>query len=145
MEARGTVLCLQQGDKRIEDSIRQIAAALLSGNRVIHASSSLFEFDRGMQAAGIRQVYERVELDSKKALQEMLLAPALNAVAVCGPQALAKLSDNILVTRPGALLPLIVENCGPTLMQRFVSEKVVSNDTTASGGNASLLAMGDDD
>jgi len=145
MEARGTVLCLQQNDNNIIASIRQIAAALLSGNRVIHASSSLFEFDMGMQEAGIGQVYERVNLDSEKALQKILLAFELNAVAVCGPQGLAKLSDSILVSRPGALIPLIIETCGPILMQRFVTEKVVSNDTTASGGNASLLAMGDGD
>jgi len=145
MEARGTVLCLQQNDNNIIASIRQIAAALLSGNRVIHASSSLFEFDMGMQEAGIGQVYERVNLDSEKALQKILLAFELNAVAVCGPQGLAKLSDSILVSRPGALIPLIIETSGPTLMQRFVTEKVVSNDTTASGGNASLLAMGDGD
>ena len=32
---------------------------------------------------------------------------------------------------------------GPLYLQRFVEERVVSTDTTAAGGNASLIAMGD--
>ena len=145
LEARGSLLCLQHGDENIAASTRQIAAALLCGNSVVPASNSRFEFDQKMKAAGIHHAYERVSLKSEKALQEILLAPSLKGVAICGPQELVKLTDNILVTREGALLPLIVETSGPTLMQRFVSEKVISNDTTASGGNASLLAMGDGD
>ncbi len=76
-------------------------------------------------------------------LESMIKAPKLQGVSVSGSESLARWIDGVLAIRNGALCPLIVETNGPSLMSRFVLEKAVSNNTTASGGNASLLAMGD--
>lgn len=143
MKARGTILCLQKGDDTMPDSIRQIVAALLCGNKVIHLSSCQFDFGKHIQAAGIHDAYQRANPSSERELQTQLLTSSLNGVAICAPPELVNWVDNILMKREGPLTPLIIENTGPTLMHRFVIEKVISNDTTASGGNASLLAMGD--
>ena len=43
----------------------------------------------------------------------------------------------------GAILPLINEPLNRFYLQRFVLEKTVSEDTTAAGGNASLMTLED--
>ena len=45
-----------------------------------------------------------------------------------------------LARRPGPILPLITE---PAAAERYVLERHVCVDTTAAGGNASLLAQAD--
>ena len=76
-------------------------------------------------------------------LEGQLKAGELKGVAICAPETLVRWVDGVLASREGALRPLIIETKGPSLLQRFVLEKATSNNTTASGGNASLLAMGD--
>ena len=136
-------MCLQQGKQTLEDSIRQVSAALLTGNTVIHISDSTFDYSQYIEQAGLSQVYQRVAINSQPQLQDYLLAKHLQGVAASGSDALLQWLDSTLAKREGHLLPLITETNGPVLMHRFVLEKAVSNNTTASGGNTSLLAMSD--
>ena len=50
-----------------------------------------------------------------------------------------------LSDRQGAILPTIKAEYDDNLIQRLVTEKTVSVDTTASGGNTSLMTLTDED
>ena len=50
-----------------------------------------------------------------------------------------------LAARSGAILPVISAQYYDTLINRLVTEKTVSIDTTASGGNTSLMTLTDED
>ena len=45
----------------------------------------------------------------------------------------------------GAILPVITAEYNDKLIQRLMTEKTISIDTTASGGNTSLMTMVDED
>jgi RHH-type proline utilization regulon transcriptional repressor/proline dehydrogenase/delta 1-pyrroline-5-carboxylate dehydrogenase len=51
----------------------------------------------------------------------------------------------MLAQREGAILPVITAEYNDNLIQRLVTEKTISIDTTASGGNTSLMTLVDDD
>ena len=51
----------------------------------------------------------------------------------------------MLSSREGAILPVITAEYNDNLIQRLVTEKTVSIDTTASGGNTSLMTLVEDD
>ena len=50
-----------------------------------------------------------------------------------------------LAERQGAILPVITAEYNDNLIQRLVTEKTISIDTTASGGNTSLMTLVEDD
>ena len=64
-------------------------------------------------------------------------ARGFTAVVSCAEASLLREYRQALAKRDGALLPLITEH---TLDQRFVIERHLCVDTTAAGGNASLIA-----
>ena len=144
LKERGTLLCIHQGEKNFINSLRQVIAALLSGNSVIHISDSIYDFTSYINDSDLGNIYQRVAVNNEEYLQDCLLAEHLNGVAVSVPDVLLLWLDRMLSQRDGHLLPLIVETNGPLLMQRFVLEKSVSINTTASGGNTTLLAMADE-
>jgi len=128
--ARGVVLCLGP-DK--ETAVEQAGTALSQGNKVV------------VIAPGVQDVLDKA---TKAGLPitgaEGLLEPetlatvdGFEAVVSCGVQSLLKEYREALAKRDGALLPLITEH---TLDQRFVIERHLCVDTTAAGGNASLIA-----
>ena len=67
----------------------------------------------------------------------LALLPELSAVAYSGEAEALRRLRVVLAERPGLRLPLIevLDDTG-----RFATERVISVDTTASGGNATLLA-----
>ncbi|MNC96018.1 bifunctional proline dehydrogenase/pyrroline-5-carboxylate dehydrogenase [compost metagenome] len=69
----------------------------------------------------------------------------LDGVACHADSALAVLASRVLANRSGAILPLVEERFGPLYLQRFVHEKSVSVNTTASGGNAALMSQSESD
>ncbi len=78
-------------------------------------------------------------------LETMLAHPTLSGVVVdslCNSK--HYISDK-LAQRPGAILPVISSEYFDNLIQRLVTEKTVSIDTTASGGNTSLMTLVEDE
>ncbi|MCB1416872.1 MAG: hypothetical protein KDJ64_10720, partial [Nitratireductor sp.] len=73
--------------------------------------------------------------DHAGTLEDLLLMPELSAVLHAGSDITA--IRRTLAKRQGKRVPVIDPACHPELL---FGEKVVSEDTTASGGNASLLA-----
>jgi RHH-type proline utilization regulon transcriptional repressor/proline dehydrogenase/delta 1-pyrroline-5-carboxylate dehydrogenase len=143
IKARGKLLCVDQGNGNWENSIRQICAALLCGNSVSHISDQRSDISPYLAQVGLDQWYQRLAVNSQAQAEALLADSALKGVAASAPQAMIEWLDRALAKREGALTPLIVESNGPAMMHRFVVEKVVSNNTTASGGNTALLTMSD--
>ncbi|MGH8684568.1 MAG: hypothetical protein ACREUM_04370, partial [Nitrosospira sp.] len=66
---------------------------------------------------------------------------AAAAVLYAGPADDAYRLRNELAARDGARVPLIVTDDGDFLLYRLTAERVVSVNTTAAGGNASLMTL----
>lgn len=144
-ESRGVVLCIQQQDLDIYSSLRQVIAALLCGNTVVHLCPNHSGITSAINTSGLSNVYQRIAVNSQAEVQKLLLLDPIKAVAISASEQQSQWIDQALRKRHNAMLPLIPETIGPSLIKRFYLEKTVSKDTTASGGNASLLAMDESD
>jgi len=80
-----------------------------------------------------------IQFVSHKAVQS-LVRGAINGVIVDGQY--RDYIGHLLCLREGALLPILSIHAEP---ERFFLERTCSIDTTAAGGNASLLAMTSDE
>ncbi|PFG09723.1 MULTISPECIES: bifunctional proline dehydrogenase/L-glutamate gamma-semialdehyde dehydrogenase PutA [unclassified Marinobacter] len=128
--ARGTVLCLGP-DK--DTAIEQMIMALAQGNKVVVVAPGVSDtVDRaakaGLPVVGVEGQLEPDALETVKGFE---------AAVSCGEHAVLKPYRQALRKRDGALLPLITEH---KLDQRYVIERHLCVDTTAAGGNASLIA-----
>ena len=69
------------------------------------------------------------------------LAAEPDAVLFAGTQVAAQEMRRKLAALPGAIVPLIVADTGGYDSSRLVCERTITINTTASGGNASLLSL----
>ena len=127
---RGLVLCL--GPDR-DTALEQAATALSQGNQVVVIAPGVEETlkqaaDAGLPVAGCDGLLDP---------EALATVDRFHAVVSCGETDLLKQYRQALAKRDGALLPLITEH---TLDQRYVIERHLCVDTTAAGGNASLIA-----
>lgn len=123
-----------------------VCMALILGNVVlagIPAGQQPRSAEQALQSI-TEDCFQISELKSGDDVTELLALPGMNGLLtnVAGDE-LANL-ERQLRRREGALLALVNEPLGEQLLRRLVLEKHVSTDTTASGGNASLLALGED-
>lgn len=128
--ARGTVLCL--GPTK-DTAIEQMAMALAQGNKVVVIAPGVSQIvdhaaRTGLPAVGIEG---QLEADAIEKVN------GFDAVVTCAKPTVLKTYRQALMKRDGALLPLITEH---NLDQRYVIERHLCVDTTAAGGNASLIA-----
>ena len=128
--ARGVILCL--GPDR-ESAMAQAATALSQGNKVVMIAPGVADVVSQAANAGLPVV----GAEGLLAPEALVSAAGFEAVVSVAEQDLLKAYRQALARRDGALLPLITE---PTLDQRFVIERHLCVDTTAAGGNASLIA-----
>ncbi|MFK7733474.1 MAG: bifunctional proline dehydrogenase/L-glutamate gamma-semialdehyde dehydrogenase PutA [Pseudomonadales bacterium] len=141
---RGLLCALSAGTG--DELLPSVCMALVLGNVVLASVSAGAQprpADLALQSISDK-CYVVCELNNAADLAGFVALPAMNGLLsnVTGEQ----LSDleRQLRRRDGALLALINEPLGEPLLRRLVLEKHVSTDTTASGGNASLLALGED-
>ncbi|WP_309045086.1 bifunctional proline dehydrogenase/L-glutamate gamma-semialdehyde dehydrogenase PutA [Marinobacter sediminicola] len=128
--ARGIVLCLGP-DK--ETALAQAAMALSQGNKVVVIAPGVEDVVARAAQAGL----PLVGIDGLLDPEALASAGGFEAVVSCADQALLRKYREALSKRDGALIPLITEHM---LDQRFVIERHLCVDTTAAGGNASLIA-----
>ena len=128
--ARGVVLCL--GPDR-ETALEQAATALSQGNKVVMIAPGVADVLKQAASMGLPLVGAEGLVDA----QALVTCHGFAAVVSCAEQALLRTYREALAHRAGALLPLITEH---TLDQRYVIERHLCIDTTAAGGNASLIA-----
>ncbi|HYN39144.1 MAG TPA: aldehyde dehydrogenase family protein, partial [Rhodospirillales bacterium] len=139
-----------------------VAAALAAGNTVL-----LWDADGGtapplveaFAAAGLSPgVLAVAPAGGAARLADLLTDARLAGAVVAAPAAVAAAVSRRLATRDGPILPLIVHTDRPAVvggigaplagtaawLQRFVHERTLTVDTTASGGNAALLSLDED-
>ena len=130
---RGVVLCLGPG----ADAARaQAAMARDAGNAaVVVADGATPAFASALPDPRV------VVLDGQIAPDALATVRGIAAVACCAERTVLTAMRAALARRPGPILPLITEDAAP---ERYVLERHLCVDTTAAGGNASLLAEAGD-
>jgi len=148
LEPRGCVVCYADKDTSVNFWVISIVTALATGNTVVTVVSDLFykeaqAFREKLLSTGVPDgVLQVAEL---KQLKAVLAHPHL-AGAVIGSGCDNKSFVNTqLAARSGAILPVVSSEYYDTLINRLLTEKTVSIDTTASGGNTSLMTLTDED
>ncbi|TDR82294.1 bifunctional proline dehydrogenase/L-glutamate gamma-semialdehyde dehydrogenase PutA [Paludibacterium purpuratum] len=123
---RGVVACLAPERGEL---LRQMIAALACDNRVLLPHSP--END---QLCALMPGW--VDTDDMP-----LSVPALDAVLFAGPASVADSARRTLAGRDGAIVPLIEAGADGYEWHRLVVERALCINTTAAGGNASLMSM----
>jgi len=159
---RGVFACIAAEGAGIGPFVAQIAAALAPGNTAIAVAArselctTVVDL---MQAAGIPEAaVAAVERGTDGSVEELIVDPRIAGVALAGSQVLARATAQKLAALEGPIRPLVVHAdrgdaaemagnplaSGPHYLHRFTTERSLSIDTTAAGGNASLLSLGDE-
>ncbi len=158
---RGPVACVCLGDAGANALVTQIGAALAAGNPVAawHPDGKTAEAAVELfRRAGVPDnAVMAVGHGSDAALTDFVAAGQIGAVACAGPFEAACEINRALAATDGPIRPAILYRepggringlghpmaSSPHYLHRFVHERSLSVDTTASGGNASLLSMDD--
>ncbi|WP_390617763.1 bifunctional proline dehydrogenase/L-glutamate gamma-semialdehyde dehydrogenase PutA [Maricurvus nonylphenolicus] len=143
--ARGVLVALLADEDNFEVNVKRVLIALMAGNAVVWLVAEQHQAMAETIVSHLRKagVYESVlilkSIDCAGDLlaSEIIDGALINRGAVC-----AHWAQLMLAEREGALLPLITETRPELLLPRLLQEKTVTVDTTAAGGNASLMTMG---
>ncbi len=130
---RGVTLCL--GPRR-EQAWRQALLSLAQQNAAVIIAEGGAETGAGLRAQGFRACGADGAIDSA-ALQRI---EGFDLVMSQAPRSTLKAIRVALAAREGRLLPLV---CEAGVAERLIVERHLCIDTTAAGGNASLIAAGD--
>ena len=143
-ESRGILACLRCQQSSFDFWLISVLSALASGNCVIALLEESFISEAEaiktlLIKAGMPEgVFQLLPLGQ---LPTLFSDARLAGAVVDHNSPLKQLSGKILAARSGAIVPLITAYTYPVLFQRLVTEKTVTIDTTAAGGNASLMTM----
>ena len=125
--ARGKLLCVAAS---VTTLLNQIAATLATGNTVVVSGSTAQLLPSGLPEV----VRSRIEVVADLATQDLHLA------LIDAPLVAQWRQD--LAARDGALVPLLsVLEDAPLDLWRLVAERALCINTTAAGGNASLMTL----
>ncbi len=140
---RGTIACLSVHPSSIAPLIGQVAAAFVAGNCVIvkPANEVSALAIRILLRAGIPGAALAFLPGEWDPVGAALIADRRCAgVAFAGPQEIASAINRALAQRDGPLVPLITGIVPHAwYLMRFVNERTVTVNTTAAGGNTSLM------
>ena len=148
LENRGNLICFADEKVSFHFWVISLVTALATGNTVITVVSDLF-YD---EALAFRDKFISTGADigvlqvaKLNHLEAMLAHPALAGVVVDSHCELKHYMSEKLAQRSGAILPVITSEYFDNLIQRLLTEKTISIDTTASGGNTSLMTLVEED
>ena len=148
LENRGNVICFADEKVSFHFWVLSIVTALATGNTVVIVVSDLFyeealafrdKFISTGADKGVLQVAKLAHLEA------MLAHPKLAGVVVDSHCDRKQYMSEKLAARSGAILPVITSEYFDNLIQRLLTEKTISIDTTASGGNTSLMTLMEED
>jgi RHH-type transcriptional regulator, proline utilization regulon repressor / proline dehydrogenase / delta 1-pyrroline-5-carboxylate dehydrogenase len=144
LHGRGIALCLGGGDQPGAALVTQAFLALAAGNVAALARNGADDGLAGHIASALRKAGIPEDVVAPVAVTDAAATatefPALGVVGFDGPPEQAAPIRRALAARSGSRVPLVMSAEG---VERFATERVISIDTTASGGNASLLTLGD--
>lgn len=138
LQGRGIVLCLGGGSDAEQALLVQVLTALLAGNAVALPETELAKhLVMALYKVGLsKNLVAIVELDELSASLRHFPQLALVATAASGAE-LVRIRQ-ALAARQGVRVACADLQAG---FERFCCERVVTIDTTAAGGNASLLTL----
>ena len=148
LENRGNVISFVDKNSTFHFWVLSIVTALATGNTVVTVVSDLFydealEFrDKFIATGEDKNVFQVARL---RHLSTMLAHPKLSGVVVDSHCDRKHYISEKLAQRQGAILPVISSEYMDNLIQRLLTEKTISIDTTASGGNTSLMTLVEED
>ncbi|SEA00831.1 bifunctional proline dehydrogenase/L-glutamate gamma-semialdehyde dehydrogenase PutA [Alkalimonas amylolytica] len=146
LEPRGTLALLRDETADFSHWLLSALTAIAAGNAVITAveEQDLPEAEAVVKAlvqAGMpAHLMAVIKLTS---MTTLLSAPDLAGAIVQSGTAIKPLAGELIASREGAILPLITTPADHRLLHRLVTEKTITVNTTAAGGNASLMTMAD--
>lgn len=132
---RGEVVCVADDEAAL---LRQIAAVLATGNRVVLADGAWTATLLDLLPVA---VLEQIRIDPDWIRAPFATTGAIAVVLHAGPADEAHRLRNELAVRDGPLVPLILSDEKNFLLYRLTVERVVTVNTTAAGGNATLMML----
>ena len=129
---RGTVLCL---GPTAEAALDQAVQALAAGNMALAVAPGAVAALRPLTRAWLPVA----TLDGVLASEALTVLPIDLAALAAAPGTLGP-TRSALAARPGPIVPLVTRRIDPAA---YCNERTICIDTTAAGGNASLLAEAD--
>ncbi|MCB1858753.1 MAG: bifunctional proline dehydrogenase/L-glutamate gamma-semialdehyde dehydrogenase PutA [Gammaproteobacteria bacterium] len=143
LHGRGIVLCLGGGDDPVRSLVVQIFRSLWAGNLVRLPSQPEVSHIQDIVGAFRKSQLANLLVDSEGGTAEQQLGESDISLAMYdGDSSTKSRYRTILAAREGTRVALVTSEAGSEML---IVERVISTDTTASGGNASLLALGDGD
>ena len=133
VQARARVLCLTGNQPSANaDRLTQLAAVLAVGSHAVWPLSA--QALHAQLPAGVQ---------SQVTLQDLAQGEAADAALLHGDEATALHWQKQLAQRPGAIVTLTAMRPGDAAvpLARLVSERSISTNTAAAGGNASLMTL----
>jgi RHH-type proline utilization regulon transcriptional repressor/proline dehydrogenase/delta 1-pyrroline-5-carboxylate dehydrogenase len=127
---RGTVLCAAGSTAGL---LNQVAAAFATGNRalVLHKGAAALPADLPAEVKAQLRFIGNAELDGSEFAMAMVEAGMPGKLA------------ETLAARPGAIVGIVDTRASqPVALWRLVAERALCVNTTAAGGNASLMTLG---
>jgi len=144
LESRGTVAALRCQNTSFNFWLMSVISALSAGNCVIAVVDKAYLAETQAIAEQLRKagipdnVFQVAQLGH---IDTVLNHQALAGAVVDNASPLKQYVGETIAARKGAILPLITAYTNESLFYRMVTEKTVTIDTTAAGGNASLMTM----
>jgi len=141
---RGAALCLagDDGPLAADDLLRQLAAVAATANRAVLADTAPA---RRIVAALPVPVQDAVDWTGTEGTAQDA-GPNYQLVLISGAtdsaRELAGTLRRSLAQQPGARIPVLRAHEGRYALDRMVAEQVVTVNTAAAGGNASLMSLG---
>ncbi|MCH9675143.1 MAG: bifunctional proline dehydrogenase/L-glutamate gamma-semialdehyde dehydrogenase PutA [Gammaproteobacteria bacterium] len=133
---RGVILCLGDAQHTLDSVLEQTGWALAAGNAVLAPIGQ--DVLKLIKEAGLPQGLVRALPAGLARSRSLLDDERLDGVAFFGSDADVRYLRSALAARNGPILPIIDTR---TAQFRYFTERTTSIDTTASGGNAALLAL----
>jgi len=158
LESRGLIAVLVDSGTSRGTLIHQVLALLLAGNGAVLILQDGLNLDSILGLFGNGWLNEKVLPDELVAVAAMeslpgiLNDPELGGVIVGSVSNMIKPVQRVLADRQGAIIPLLLWQDGSSdnesmllrMLLRLCVEKTVTVDTTAAGGNASLMTAAED-
>jgi RHH-type proline utilization regulon transcriptional repressor/proline dehydrogenase/delta 1-pyrroline-5-carboxylate dehydrogenase len=161
LKGRGVAISMSSSSDLLIRFVGQVAAALLAGNTVVAKPAytgnlTAYHIVKLLLKAGVSsKALHLILSDEEEIISALLFNTKVALVAFSGSVSAVKQVHQALALRRGAIIPYIaesvakngrctnlaIETASPLYLRRFVVEKTVSVDTTASGGNASLMSL----
>ena len=148
LEPRGILVTFADKEVTFEYWTLSIVTALATGNLVVAVVSDLFyeealAFKDKFESTGApKGVFQVARL---KHLEALLEHQHIAGMVVDSKTSRSASFVKKMAARDGAILPVITAHYNDNMIGRLLTEKTISIDTTASGGNTSLMTMTEDE